>query len=278
MRPRSAIFIVVLGGYIAIFALQQRHGTQAEVSLTPPLPTIVLQATTGLFRELCSEMLFVKCAVFNGTNLSRAVVVRNADSMSLNLDVATALYPEFTDPYYLSQAALPHISTKYATLANDVLNRYPGNDIIIPFFRGFNYFYYMDQPQSAAEVFAELSKRDDAPTWFGHFAAILTAKGGNLYAGLISLQSMLAVETDEFMRQRYKADIEVFKQAISVQKATDHYRAITGEYPVTLEALVPNFIPEIPKFKNFSLEWKVPVLKLVRPNRRTNLSTLPRDS
>lgn len=268
MKLSYLIFTLLVVGYLTVFSIQEQQTSQAEPSISPPLPAIVQQATLGFFKELASEMLFVKCAVFTGNNLPSAVMERNADSMSLNLDVATSLYPQFIDPYYLCQATLPHLSPEYAAIANEILARSTatdGHDTIIPFFRGFNLFYYMDKPQQAAEVFTELAKRDDAPTWFGHFAGILSARGGNLYAGLITLQSMLAVETDEFMQQRYRDDIEVFKQAITVQKATQSYYTKNGVYPIALKDLVPEFIPELPSFTNFALQWNSPILKLVRP-------------
>ena len=268
MKPSHVIFTLLIVIYATVFSIQQQQVAQVDASISPPLPAIVQQSTLGFFKELASEMLFVKCAVFNGNNLPSAVMARNADSLSLNLDVATSLYPQFIDPYYLCQATLPHISSEYAAIANDILSRctaVDGHDTTILFFRGFNFFYYMDKPQQAAEVFTELSKRDDAPTWFGHFAGILSAQGGNLYAGLISLQSMLAVETDEFMLQHYRADIEVFKKAIAVQKATQSYFTKNSVYPLALKDLVPEFIPELPSFTNFALQWNSPVLKLVRP-------------
>lgn len=272
MRLAVVIFTLLVVGYGTLFSVQQQQTSQAEPAISPPLPAIVQQATLGFFQELASEMLFVKCAVFIGNNVPSAVMRRNADSLSLNFDVATSLYPQFIDPYYLCQSSLPHLSPEYAAITNNILSRYPGLDgqhaIILPFYRGFNFFYYMDKPQQAAKVFSKLSKKDGAPSWFGHFAGLLSARGGNLRTGLISLQSMLAVETDELMRERYKTDIETFKQAIAVQKDTESYRLEYGSYPAELTDLVPEFLPHIPTFTSFELKWQPPVLKLIRPIRQ----------
>ena len=125
----------------------------------------------------------------------------------------------------------------------------------------------MNEPHRASEVFAELATREGAPTWFGHLAAILSARGGNLYAGLISLQSMLAVESDEVMKQRYRDDIEMFNQAIGVEKAIQQYFTTYGVYPPELEDLVPDFISVIPTFAAFELHWHDQLLSLERPAR-----------
>lgn len=271
MKRLVIVFALVAGGYLAVFSQQQQLVTRALPTLTQPLPAIVQRVALGFFQQLGAEMLFVKCAVFNGNNIPSAIMAKNANSLSSNLDVATSLYPEFIDPYYLCQATLPHISPVYAGIANDILARYTDldgqHDTIIPFFRGFNYFYYMNESQRASEVFAELATRDGAPSWFGHFSAILSARGGNLYAGLISLRSMFAVEADEAVKQRYRDDIEVFNRAIGVEKAIQQYFAKQGFYPAALADLVPAFIPTIPTFKSFELHWHDQVLSLDRPAR-----------
>lgn len=273
MKRFAVTFVIVAGVYLAVFSQQQQQqlATRVLPTLAPPLPAVVQRAVLGFFQQLGAELLFVKCAVFNGSNLPAAVMEKNANSLSSNLDVATSIYPEFIDPYYLCQATLPHISPTYAGIANVILARYTGTggqqDIIIHFFRGFNYFYYMNEPQRASEVFAELASRDGAPTWFGHFAAILSARGGNLYAGLISLQSMLAVESDEVMKQRYRDEIEVFNQAIGVEKAIQQYFDTYGVYPPELESLVPGFLSVIPTFVDFELHWRDQLLSLDRPSR-----------
>ena len=268
MKLSFVILALLVVGYLAVFTIQEQQTSQLQATITPPLPAIFQQATLGFFKELGAEMLFVKCAVFNGGHISSVVMASNVDALSLNLDVATDLYPQFIDPYYLAQSTLPHISPEYATITNKILARSintSAHNTIIQFYRGFNFFYHMDKPQLAAGVFTELAKRDDAPAWFGHFAGILSARGGNLYAGLITLQSMLAVETNEEMKGRYVKDIEIFKQAIVVQKATQQYYDKNGFYPSILNDLTPDYLLELPIFTDFKLQWKPPVLKLNRP-------------
>ncbi|MDY0189274.1 MAG: hypothetical protein RBR22_00915 [Desulfuromonas sp.] len=270
MKLSCSLFSLLLLGYLVIFSSAQQRVKLVEATLSPPLPAVVQRLLTGNLKELAAELLFVKTAVFYGGNVSYERLVKNADSFSLNLDVASAVYPQFIDPYYLCQAALPSISPEYAAIANTILARSVNanpDDLFIPFFRGFNFFYYMDKPHQAAQVFAELAKHDSAPNWFGHLGAILSARGGNLYAGLISLQSMLAVETDQHQRDRYSRDIETFQQAIAVQKATQQYFATYANYPATLTDLVPEFLPQLPTFTDFTLQWQPPDLKLVRPQR-----------
>jgi len=274
MKLKYVVSVLLVVVYLVVFSVQERHSGTTEAVLTPPLPAIIQQVGFGFFKELSSEMLFVKSAVFTGNDLSTETMLDNADSLSLNLDVATTLYPEFVDPYYLCQSALPHLSPEYAATTNNILQRYvesSDKDMVIPFYRGFNYFYYLDESQLASDVFAELAMREGAPSWFGHFAGILAARNGNLYAGLVSLRSMLSIETDEFVQERYRRDIGVFNQAITIQQATERFHKKFGVYPKKLTQLVPQFLKQIPEFKyGFSIKWVPPELRLLKPIKKNS--------
>nr|WP_320116438.1 hypothetical protein [uncultured Desulfuromonas sp.] len=269
MKGGLVVFVFFLFLYGMLVFRQEWRSNGPRPQLSPTLPAIVHQCFTGCFKQLDAEFLFVKCAVFHG-GASPKDLNANAEMLALNLDVATQLYPEFIDPYYLSQSTLPQISEENAAFVNILLRRAATagvQDMALPFFQGFNLFYYMKQPQKAAKVFLELSRRDGAPAWFGHFAGILAAKGGDIRAALITLQSMLSVETDEVLKKRYQEDIKRFQQALLVQQATERYFQVYGEYPQTLQELVPDFLTELPVSDRFILKWSPPVLKLVRLSR-----------
>jgi hypothetical protein len=75
----------------------------------------------------------------------------------------------------------------------------------------------MNEPLKGAEAFAEAAKLPEAPPMFAHLAALLSAQGGDITAGLISLKTMLAVEKDEVVQTRYEEEIVIFNQALEVQ-------------------------------------------------------------
>jgi hypothetical protein len=139
----------------------------------------------------------------------------------------------------------------------------------LPFYNAFNLFYYLDEPAEAAEILYKTTQIPGAPVWLGHLASFLSAKGGNIYAGLIWLKAMLAAEKDEMIQERYKKEIVVFENAVQVQQAVQEYSDLYNHPPKELNDLVPDIIPEIPKIgEGFSLSWEPPVLSLIRPNAK----------
>lgn len=267
---RLAGLVVALASYLLLFAVAERYFTTATLTFSAPLPAPVLRVALGFLQHLGAETLYVKAAVFLGAppTLLPAEKV-SAEPLSRNFEVLTELYPEFKDAYFLAQSSLAHVSPEYAGRANGILDRgiaaYP-DDLILPFFKGFNYYYYRDEASRAAEIFAELGKRPDAPSWLGHLAAILSARDGALQAGLLSLRVMHATEENELIKARYARDIEIFEKAIDIQSAATAFEKKYGRAPRQLTELVPEFSPRLPDVgEEFELLWIPPRVRLIRP-------------
>ena len=255
--------------YCFLFQIHDRQLAETTPSLSLALPSPVQEVFLGYLKELGSEMLFIKVAVFLGRNDLPKNKEDYAAVLTQNFHVMTDIYPEFIDPYYLCESSLPFINRKSAIDANEILlkgTRTHPDDIIIPFFRGFNYFYYLNQPKKAAAIFSDLAGRPGAPNWFGHLAGILSARGGDLYGGLLTLKAMLATEKDENIRDRYRRHIKVFEEAIKVYEALEAFKVKEKHYPEELEQLVPEYLSAVPVFDGeFSISWDPPNFRLLRP-------------
>jgi hypothetical protein len=266
------LILPIIAAYCAIFFLQERlfKGTFTELQ---PVPSFqLLQATTGYIHQLVAEILFIKAAVFLGGVKPRTAPLSYAPALAHNYRQITELYPEFIDTYYYTQAHLPHVNKDSAKAANEILSTgittYP-NDFVLRLFAGVNYFQYLDEPIAAAEVYQEASKLPGAPPMFGHLAAILSVQGGDLEAGLITLNILLKTEEKEAVRKRYMDEIEMFQKAIEVQNAATQYQMKMGFYPIKLEVLIPEYLSKIPSFgTSFEFLWEPPQVKLRRPTRR----------
>lgn len=275
MRIKAASLILVLLCYLLLFTLAEKHFMTARLSFSAPLPAPVQRVALGFLRHVGAEMLFVKAAVFLGAPPAMLPKEQEyAEDLAVNFDVMTELYPEFKDAYYLAQSSLAHISPEYAGRVIVLLDRgiaaYP-NDLIFPFFKGFDHYYYRDEAAHAAEIYAELGSRPGAPTWLGHLAAVLSARDGALQAGLLSLQVMHATEEDEKDKARYARDIEIFKRAISIQEAAASFEQKYGRAPQRLEELVPEYFVRLPDVgPEFELLWITPRLRLIRPLKPTH--------
>ncbi len=270
----KTLLILAVFVYVVLFSVQENNIGQKEPNISIALPAPMQQVALGYLKEFGAELLFIKASVFWGRlDLPEEPEVYASD-LAQNFEVMTDLYPEFVDPYYLSQSSLAYIDYVSAERTNKILLKgmeaYPEN-FVFPYFRGFNLYYYMNHFVEAAEVFKELAARTEAPSWFGHLAGVLSARGGDLYGGLMTLQAMLATESEEVMRLRYQQDIKAFESAIAVYEAVDSFYATRGGYPERLAEIVPDFLPELPSFENgFSIQWDSPNVRLVRPLKKSD--------
>ncbi len=267
MKRIVAAILLVL--YLGVWGLQKNKAQMADYYLSHPLPAAVLKVASGYAQQLTAFSLFVKVAIFAGGPLRGVDKMSYADSMASNFDVMTELHPEFIDSYNYCESFLAPISPEHAGEANKILDRgiaaHP-DLLYLQFFKAFNLFYYMNQPAEAADLFYAMARRPDAPSWFGHLAGYLMAKGGNLIAGRAMLVAMYQKEQDKFTKDRYRRAIMNFNKALRVQAALDLYKKELGKDADSLQDLVPRYLESLPTLTDdFTYLWMPPVLSLVRP-------------
>lgn len=263
--------------YGLIFSVQEEKAQNRDVFLQHALPVSFHKIAAGYIKQVAAEILFIRTSVFLGGVRPGTPPTNYSDALGNNFEVMTQLYPRFIDPYYFCQGFLPHISPEAAAKANAILetgiSTYP-ESLVFRFFYGTNFFMSMNEPRKGATAFAEAAKLPNAPPIFGHLAALLSAQGGDIAAGLISLKTMLATENDEVVRTRYEEEIVIFEQALEVQKGLNTYINKYGVAPKTLDQLVPGFLPQLPEIKDtFTLIYDPPNLHLQRPVRTEKAKT-----
>lgn len=268
---RWPIFFILLAGYGWLFSLQENHFAATDQQLAHPLPPTLQKAALGYLRQLGGEMLFVKASVFNGGLKPGRDPLDYAEPLAQHFTAAATLHPHFIDTYFLCQATLPYINNDYARRANSILGQgitaFPEN-IVLPFFAGFNHFYFLGEPLEAARIFLHAAQQPDAPPILEHLATLLTAEGGDIHAALISLRGMHASEKDEQVKKRYADEITAFEKAAMVLDAIHRYRQAIGQPPARLDDLVPGYLPAIPDVGPlFRLKWKPPHLGVVRAGK-----------
>lgn len=274
MSARLPIFFLLLFFYGALFSLQEARFSESSQPLSYPLPPAIQKIALGYLRQLGGEMQFIKAIVFYGGVKSGRDPLEYAEPLAQHFTSAATLHPQFIDTYFLCQAILPYINNDYARYANNVLEQgmaaLPDN-IVLPFFAGFNHLYYLDEPLEAARLFHLAAARPNGPPILEHLANILSAEGGNIYAALIGLRGMYATEKDEQIKKRYAEEIAAFEKAVTVLNAIQRHEKIKGTPPATLTDLVPDYLPTIPDVGPiFRLEWKPPHLGVVRVAKKTS--------
>lgn len=269
--------LILLYGFI--FAAQYQKAQDHTLTLDIALPVNFHKIVAGYLKQLAAEMLFIRTSVFLGGVRPGTPPTSYEEALGNNFEVMTQLYPRFTDPYYFCQGFLTPISPEAAARANIIFETgiaaHPDN-LFFRMFHGTNFFLSLNEPLKGAQAFAEAAKLPNAPPLFGHLAALLSAKGGDIIAGLISLKTMLAAEKDVTVRKRYEEEIMIFEQGLEVQKGLNAYTAKYGVSPKSLEQLIPEFLSKLPDTKNsFILVYAPPNLHLQRPDKKNKVAPLP---
>jgi len=266
------LIVLLIPLYGLLFLIQESNHRPYVFGLSEPLPARLQQTALGYLHQLGAEMLYIKVAVFLGGRNQNIKPEIYAPTLSRNFRIMATLHPGFQDIYYLCESSLAWISPAFARQANSVLIKgiKARPDLwVIPFFKGFNHFHYLEEPAKAAISLRHASTVAGAPTWVGHLATILAARGGDIYVGYIWLKAMLTEESNETIRSRYLADIAVFEKALLVQKAIRRYHEKYGRSPGNLEALQPEFIAKLPQFTgDYVLSYQTPRLSLYRRHAR----------
>ena len=268
MSARLPLFFLLLFSYGALFSLQESRFSESSQQLSHPLPPAIQRIAGGYLRQLGGEMQFIKASVFYGGVKPGRDPLEYAEPLAQHFTAAASLHPQFIDTYFLCQAILPYINNDYARYTNTVLAQgmtaLP-NNIILPFFAGFNHFYYLDEPLEAARLFHLAAAKPNGPPMLEHLANILSAEGGNIYAALIGLRGMYASEKDAQIKMRYAEEIAAFEKAVTVLNAIQRHEKMKGTPPTALADLVPDYLPAIPDVGPiFRLEWQPPHLGVVR--------------
>jgi len=268
MSARLPIFFLLLFFYGVLFSRQESRFSESSQQLAYPLPPAIQKIALGYLKQLGGEMQFIKASVFYGGVKPGRDPLEYTEPLAQHFAAAATLHPQFIDTYFLCQSILPYVNTDYARYANTLLAQgmtaLPDN-FVLPFFAGFNHFYYLDEPLQAAQLFHLAATKPNGPPILEHLANILSAEGGNIYAALIGLRGMYASEKDEQVKMRYAEEIAAFEKAVTVLEAIRRHEKMKGGPPAALADLVPNYLPAIPDIGPvFMLEWKPPHLGVVR--------------
>ena len=265
----GVIFSIMMLSYGLLFVAQERAFEQGYTQLKPVPSAQMMRIVTGYGRQLMAEVTFVQSAVFLGGIPASIDHTTYMPTLAHNYKAIAALYPKFNDTYYYAQSFLAGFDEASTKAANDVLAigwaAYPQSPLY-PFFQAFNHFSYLQQPAEAADIFFKASHVPNAPPGFAHMAVLLKAEGGELEASLYSLQVLMRATDDPHRREMYSKEIEMFKQALEVQKAVGAFVVRNQRYPQSLDELVPSYLPALPDFgDSFDLTWNAPNVGLKRP-------------
>ncbi len=253
------VFIVMLAVFfpIHLFLLDRaseelRYLPIAESeSYTIPAPVLKISALE--FDGLASDFLYLKSLIFIGSTYERpGSKVKDWEWKWLysTFDVATDLDPYFLDPYLIANSNLTW-GAGMIQKANTLLEkgvRYRDWDWTLPFFVGFNYFYFLQDNEKASEYLMEASRRPGASPVYADLAAKLAFKGQRTENAILFMEELLKKTDDVTFRKEFETRLEALRDLLFLENAAKAYKAKFGRVPRHLGDLVKNgIIKTIPK-------------------------------
>lgn len=252
-------FIIVLV-ILPLYLLSLKSAAEGEKALsknkdvTYVIPSPIIKLTSAEFDGLSSDFLFLKVLTFYGETLSRTQRPRVNKVEWLwmldELDVATDLDPWFLDPYYFANANFPW-EAGLAKETNDLLakgNRYRQWDWMIPFFMGFNEFYFLHNPAKASELFMQGAKRPDAESILLSLSVRMAYKASRTQVAIDFLHATLNETKDPLIQRELKLRLKTLEGVSTIEKGIAAFNSKFGRNPSDVEELKQKkVIAEIPE-------------------------------
>ena len=245
MRRLIAILLLMTLFSVQVIALGragEKRNPLSDEGAAYVIPSPILKITSLEFGNIVSDFLFLKATVFLGGVLQHHLAVKNSEWRWFynDLNAATELDPYFLDPYYLGNA---HLTWEAGMIneTNTLLekgSRYRQWDWMLPFFLGFNYFYFLQDNNKASEYLMEASRKPGASPLFASLAARLAYKGNNVENAIFFLEEITKKTDDESLKKAYRTRIEALRGILSLDKAVDLYKRRFGKAPADLNELI----------------------------------------
>ena len=256
--------IVLISFYGATYSALLEHrnvnkvATQSSAGIWN-LPSAALLALAGEFKGLVADYLTLEAGAQMGTQTVRKpgggfeVVKKNYDWPSIHrIFVASqALDPSFAQTFLLAQGWLPWTPANMVKETQEILEtagKHRPWDWQPPRSKGFNAYYFLNQPGEAGKHFLEAAQRPNAPAFLPILGARLAQKGGETATAIVIMKSMLAEKNSEEPGYADMLDrLNALQGVLVIEEGIKKYQQTLGHPPASLSQLIDaGILTELP--------------------------------
>lgn len=221
---------------------EHRYQMQGEIPSGYVLPSRYSRVLSLGNRGLLADFLFLKTVSFVGGRIVSGQGLHRDDWNYLvtSLEVITDLDPYFRDPYFLAEGLLAW-DAGMPEKANEILLKgyvHRPNDWQLPFFVGFNYFYFLKDYAAAADYMMAAARLPDSPSYLKTLAGRLAYFGGKSKPALLFLQEMVEEANDPILRNRLAKRLLALERAVMIEEAAENFTRREGRPPDTIGEIV----------------------------------------
>lgn len=245
-----SILHIFMLGKTAEIARNLPHDDATDFVISGPLLKIISLEYDGLL----SDYVFIKGMVFLGNRLDKEkkLHLSKQDWRWVNqiFSISTDLDPYFVDPYYVVNAFLTWDGNMVQE-ANSLLekgSRAREWDWSLPFFIGFNEFYFLENNDKASHYLMEASRRPGANPILADLAARLAFKAKKTENSILFMQEMLRKTEDGSLKEQLEIRLEALQNILFIEQAVKRYHDRFRRGPAKLKDLVAKgIIREVPQ-------------------------------
>jgi hypothetical protein len=244
-----ALFLFVMNLYVSHLLSERVRGPTTERYLLPTEMFLVFvprDLTYGL-----SDLGFINTLAFTGYSVERGGgTVSREDALRIYdaLRAVTLYNPRYFDPYYVGNAFLTWEAGLYEE-AIELLKRGLRfvRDWRIPFYIGFNYFYFLGDNAKGAEYLSLASRYPEAREYnlIPLLASRLYYEEGKLEVAIALLREQLKVMKSERMKKAVVSRLLTLERARLIYRAMEVFERRYGRRPRDISELErAGLIPE----------------------------------
>ena len=234
----AGLIAAAIGALVAAERMRPPEVRALELAYLPKGQYIKV-AVLG-YRQIASDLIWLKAVQYLGE-------INQTEKGWLwayhVMDVVTDIDPQFVAAYEAGGAVLgvwaQRVQESIMLLEKGI--QHNPNVWTLPFYLGYDYFYELNDPVTAAKYFRMASALPGAPAYLPKLAARMTVEAGDPAAALEFLERLHAQVQDERLRealvQRMK-EVIIERDIQFLEEGVRQYRARYKRWPARLEDLV----------------------------------------
>jgi len=224
------LILLVLPVYVffQLGSWEQRGRLRCEQTVGFLVPSQYSRVLACGYKGLLADFQFLRILTFFGDRSTnqQPVTAQDWDYFRDSIDVITDLDPYFYDPYVLTEGFMTWEAGRYQE-ANALLAKgaqYRHNDWRLPYFIGFNNFFFLKDYAAGAEYIMVASRLPGSPGYLPTLAARLAYYGGKSQTAVLFLKQMLAENNDDRMKARLQMRLQALENAAQIEEALQQFR------------------------------------------------------
>jgi len=255
------LFVLMLCA-VCFYNVERMRHTQPTPAKLLLLPSKQMTRVISFgYRILAGQLIFYNSMFFVGS-LNAPPAVPTYQELFHTLDTVTFLDPYNMDGYYFAQGLLSWNRTLIEPL-NSLLRRgisYRKWDWYLPFFYGFNQFYFLRNPKKAAPYLQQAYRLNPKNEFLPTLIARLYYQGDETKVAIDYLEEMSRSTNNENLRRWINFRLKALRIVLFLEEAMKRYEQRFGRKPARLEELIEGKIlkgiPPDPYGGKFYLDMK----------------------